>query len=237
MWEGPYKKVVTDVLAGAMRGTVVAIAGLFFGDWLPVLSRAVGDAGVVFGFEPTQHVKQAKATSNANGVRNARLTNGCLSDAPTPLTMCVRAAGAEQRLGGMSRVVDARASADQAQPAACAESISVPCFTLDAALPWREREVSFLLLDVEGHESAALSGGLAMIHKWKPLLALEQRLHNLNVAKNLTYAGYTLCEHMPGHANELFFFCNRHNQKHAAWLPQKSAAAATGAAPASPTKS
>ena len=50
----------------ALHGSLVAVAGLFFGDWLPVLSRAVGgEAGLVYGFEPTKSVRLARATAAA----------------------------------------------------------------------------------------------------------------------------------------------------------------------------
>merc|ERR1712216_321911 len=228
VWEGVFKEHVTNFVAPrVMQGTVAALAGLFFGDWLPVLEAAVGPQGAVYGFEPTPSVKQSRATAGANGLRVTHITNAALSDTPGSVQMCV-ADEKNQPLGGMSRIVHGKHKGSggaeeeiitvRNHESECGESITVPCVTLDMALPWREREVSFLLLDVEGHEEAALAGAMKMIAKWHPVLAIEQRIKYLgDVFKQLMALGYRPCDDAPFRHDALFFYCSK-NSKHAAAL-------------------
>lgn len=162
-WEGDCKRLLRTQFQSnvSLNGTVAAVAGLFFGDWLAPLSAVVGPAGAVYGFEPTPFVSHARATALANRVHNVHVRRACLSnnESAAPLRMCVD--------GGYSAVVGDKHS--------CSHGYleSVKCHTLDAVLPWRSRRVGLLLLDVEGYENTALEGAVSLIERWQPLLLLE----------------------------------------------------------------
>ena len=64
-------------------------------------------------------------------------------------------------------------------PNRCVQESKVRCTTLDTELPWRDRRVSMILLDVEGHELSALEGAAAIIRRWRPVLALERKLSTI----------------------------------------------------------
>ena len=166
----------------ALHGSLVAVAGLFFGDWLPVLSTAVGgEAGLVYGFEPTKSVRLARATAAANRLPSTHITHACLSNRSSLVRMCIkRSRDPGDSSGGSARIMPT-ASASSVDDAAvardrCVQESEVRCATLDEALPWQAHRVGLILLDVEGHEAAALEGAAEVIKKWKPILALERKL-------------------------------------------------------------
>ena len=146
VWEGECKQMLRQRYR--IDGQDVGVAGLFSGDWLPPLSAAVGSGGRVFGFEPTvPAVNVSQAVVDANNLTNVRVQRRCLSDTPTEVQMCVdHALG--YGLGDRAHI--SRSGEDE--PAKGCRLENLTCTALDASLPWRERRVGLLLLDVEGHE-------------------------------------------------------------------------------------
>jgi len=189
-WEGDCKAHVRDSFR--LNGTLAVVAGLFYGDWLPVLSEAVGEGGRVAGFEPTENLHRARATADANGLHNVDANFMCLSNVSMSASMCVRRAspgatdGAKDSvLAGQSTLLGSASAARHTGVAAadCLATQQVECASLDATLPWHRRNVSLLLLDVEGHEEEALSGAIRLISKWKPVLALEAMMKSFPTLK------------------------------------------------------
>ena len=174
-WEGDCKQRVRGRYAENLAGAVVAVAGLFTGDWLPTLSKVVGTQGLVHGFEPTRSVSLARTTAAANGLANVVIHHKCLSDRDTSAQMCVRNKQGRSR-GGSSAVIE---SSDAA--GACGAAERVRCRPLDAVLPWSSRRIAFVLLDVEGHEVTALEGATGLLKRWRPVLALEQNVEGTRV--------------------------------------------------------
>lgn len=171
VWEGECKQVLRQRYR--IGGQDVGVAGLFSGDWLPPLSAAVGGGGRVFGFEPTvPAVNVSQAVVDANSLTNVRVQRSCLSDKPTDVQMCVdHALG--YGLGDRAHI--SRSGEDE--PAKGCRLENLTCTTLDRSLPWRERRVGLLLLDVEGHEEPALWGAANLTREWRPLIASEVMLH------------------------------------------------------------
>ena len=53
-------------------------------------------------------------------------------------------------------------------------SVHIPMVTLDYITPWmKNKRVSFMKIDVEGHEIPVLEGGLQLIYKNRPYIAIE----------------------------------------------------------------
>ena len=171
-WEGGCKRFVRERLRPGLDGSIVSVAGLFFGDWLPPLSAVVGEGGTVFGFEPTNTVRLANATMLANRLPNVRIAHACLSNRSSVQRMCTRRAHNAGGAGGTASILREPAAA-----ADCLREEVTPCHALDAALPWRKQRVGMVLLDVEGHEAEALDGAVKLIRKWRPVLALERKLN------------------------------------------------------------
>lgn len=171
-WEANNKAYVHSMRLGkkSLKGKIIAIAGLFFGDWLPELSEAAGESGRVFGFEPVAASKSAaQATVESNDLRNVVLANNCLSNSSSVMRMCVQDSSGAR--GGGS--VNLR---DMYRPERCKKVAEIKCVTLDDALPWTRQRVGLVLLDVEGHEAPALAGAMRLIKRWRPTLATENPL-------------------------------------------------------------
>ena len=99
-WEHDAKSIIRH-LSPMLRDTLVVTAGLYFGDWLPVLSRAVGSAGLVYGFEPVgRNMLLANATLTRNGFTNVRAVRACVSNTSAPLEMCTVGKQGKPRAGG-----------------------------------------------------------------------------------------------------------------------------------------
>ena len=158
-----------------LTGQDVAVAGTFSGDWLPPLAEAVGADGRVFGFEPTAPaVNVSRAVAAANGLAQVVVRQRGLSAARSDLLMCVN-----QTSGNASYFIGDRAHVHRgaSDVAKGCQVARLPCVALDDELPWRTRRVGLLLLDVEGHEEAALWGAANLTRAWRPLIASELPLH------------------------------------------------------------
>jgi FkbM family methyltransferase len=183
VWEGECKRYVLDHLR--LEGTAVAVAGLFFGDWLPPLSRAVGPNGSVFGFEPTHTVGLARATALANQLQNVRVHHACLSNHTSVGTMCVNDGQGRSRGGQSTLIRGGRANFTRK----CAETETVNCVPLVEIMPWHSQRVGLLLLDVEGHQQPALDGARKLIERWRPVLALTLFLASAMIISHASAAG------------------------------------------------
>lgn len=151
---------------------------------LPVLSRAVGSAGRVYGFEPVgRSMLLANATLRRNGLRNVHAANACVSNTSTPLSMCTVGKHGKPRAGGAAIYNSLpRGKAGKLRAKQCGGVEEVPCHRLDDALPWAATRVGLLHLDVERHESEVVGGAVALISRWAPIVASEGvLLHNRGV--------------------------------------------------------
>lgn len=151
------------IMENSGEGDIVH-AGTFFGDFLPALSRAVGEGKHVWAFEPnTENYRCAQVTMALNGISNVHLIKAGLGSVASSAEVLVEDKKG-QGLGGCSRIV---ASAKDGN---VTETINV--VTLDEVIP-HDRDVSILQLDVEGYEEEALKGAMELIQRCRPILILE----------------------------------------------------------------
>lgn len=141
-------------------------AGTFFGDFIPALSKALAPRAKLWAFEPNPgNFAAAEKTVSMNALGNVELTNAALSDTEGELLFRTRNRKGKP-LGGLSRHVD--------KPGEGVEPVQA--LMLDFHVP-RERDVSILQLDVEGHEKQALRGAFHLIRRCRPILILEYFKH------------------------------------------------------------
>jgi FkbM family methyltransferase len=142
----------------------VATMGLFFGDFLPHLSRAVGADQRVWGFEPSPaNFDLARGTVSANQLKNVWIANAGVGTAEAgSLEFCVMKDGMSN--GGTTHVGEEKGCTMQA----------IPIIALDNIFP-RERRINLIHADVEGQEFNLLKGAEETLKKWKPLVMLEDR--------------------------------------------------------------
>jgi len=188
-WEPETHGVIHEHLQ-KVEGDVIT-AGLFFGDYLPHLSRVVGHNHRVWGFEPSsKNYAAARGTVWENNLLNIWLGNAALGNSSGgSIELCVAVgSGHSVQLGGESHTVRAP------QEAARCSVEYAPLVAIDDVVPI-ERQVSAIHLDVEGAELDALRGAQRVIQQWQPLIVLEanrvgrqrqfmEQLHYKQVAKH-----------------------------------------------------
>eukprot|EP00747_Dinoflagellata_sp_TGD_P164710 gnl/TRDRNA2_/TRDRNA2_185010_c0_seq1.p1 gnl/TRDRNA2_/TRDRNA2_185010_c0~~gnl/TRDRNA2_/TRDRNA2_185010_c0_seq1.p1 ORF type:complete len:352 (+),score=40.19 gnl/TRDRNA2_/TRDRNA2_185010_c0_seq1:129-1058(+) len=170
IWEPITHKLFARFLAKTNKsvGDVVD-AGLFFGDYLPHLSRLVGSHGRVWGFEPNPSSFQlARGTVHANQLTNAWIFNAGLGEANGTAEFCVAKHG--RPLGGQTHML----MRSSQKNTGCSWA-SVPIVALDEVLP-PERRINVIHLDVENQELNVLHGAVKTIRRWRPLVVVEGRV-------------------------------------------------------------
>ena len=184
-WEAGCKELVRSHIR--FDGQDAAVAGLFGGDWLPLISNSAGPRGLVFGFEPTDAVNVSNAVTDANQLSNVRVRNACLSNVSATMAFCTRLRDGGGAFGDRAHIVPGSRQVEaSSSDGVAATGISlggreclvdnIQCVSLDEVLPWRERRVGFILLDVEGHEEQALWGAAQLTRRWRPIIASELNL-------------------------------------------------------------
>jgi FkbM family methyltransferase len=162
-------KTLEFMLRNAGIGDIVH-AGAYFGDFLPALSRSVASDCIVWAFEPNSDSHTcATWTIEINRLHNVRLSSAGLSDRSRGAKLQISTPEGI-KLGGASRLVDGDNASAVSNEKEVFEEIRL--ITIDEAVP-RDRRITILQLDIEGHETAALYGGLETIKNNKPLIILE----------------------------------------------------------------
>ena len=175
-----------------LDGTDAVVAGLFGGDYLPLMSAKVGRRGTVWGFEPTDAADVSRALAEANCLRNVNVQQTCLSNDTAPVRMCMRnprVKSSNDAFGDRTHMVraDEELKDDNGRNTGGAHCgagnadtagglVMMRCIVLDELLPWRSQRVGMLLLDVEGAEERVLWGAAGLTRRWLPVVATEPRL-------------------------------------------------------------
>jgi FkbM family methyltransferase len=164
-------------------GSVVVEAGANIGAHTLVLSRLVGDRGLVYAFEPQRVVFQTLCANMAlSSIVNVHCRSEVLGDAPGTVMIPVPNYNEENNFGGLS--VGGKVG----------EPVSV--ITLDSLeLP----RCDFLKVDVEGMELSVLKGAAQTIAKYRPVLYVENDRADRSAAliEYLFSLGYELYWHLP----------------------------------------
>lgn len=141
-------------------GTIAIDAGAHYGDYTLTLSRAVGAAGQVWAVEPSERFLDiCRANVGYNHMRNVRFFCVGLADAP-----------------GTARLVlpeDPSRSYVNLDTQAGEEIQLVALDDLMEQENPQDLPVSFIKLDIEGSELAAIRGAERTIRRWRPLLLVE----------------------------------------------------------------
>jgi FkbM family methyltransferase len=174
-------------------------AGTFFGDFLPALSKGAAPGAKVWAFEPNREsFRCAKITNEINDLRNISLAN-CGLGAKSEQRYLQTADKEGRALGGASWI------ADEGRPERL-NGEHVQMVTIDDTIG-KDRNVSIIQLDVEGHEEEALSGALETIRRCLPILIIEvipksRFLQSNWFAENIRILGYQRFEKV--HSNYVF---------------------------------
>jgi FkbM family methyltransferase len=172
-----YEPESLEIMSQMSRFGAIVHAGAFFGDFLPTLAKDADPESRIFAFEPNPaSYRCAKATIYLNGLeqRIELIRAGLGAEKGTAMLKTVDRSLVP--LGGQAHVVDVE-SADDASPVTCRNDVdsedgSIEIVTLDEFLP-ADCRIGVLQLDLEGHETRALQGGLQMIARDRPCLILE----------------------------------------------------------------
>jgi FkbM family methyltransferase len=152
------------------EGDTAIDVGANHGMWTLALSRAVGDTGRVYSFEPVPFTFGVlSAVARRERLRNVTLLNKGCSDQAATMEMTV-----PRQSAGSSDDLQAHLSARDSAGEGAGESITVACevTTLDTALSELDR-VALLKLDIEGAELLALRGGDELIARTQPAIVCE----------------------------------------------------------------
>ncbi len=178
-----HEPATLEFMTAACGAGDVVHAGAYFGDFLPALSAAIGATSTVWAFEPNpENYRCAQITRRINGLANVRLANVGLSDRNAQVHMRVMDERGRS-LGGGSQIVDR----DRSEASGTTAVEVVP---LDEVVG-RERTVSIIQLDLEGHEVKALQGAMTTILRCSPVLILEV-LPQSNLTQSRWFAEHIL---------------------------------------------
>ncbi|MDF1854923.1 FkbM family methyltransferase [Pseudooceanicola sp.] len=143
-------------------GDVIAGGG-FIGDFFPALSEALAATAVLHSFEPNPLSHEAAChTIGLNRLENVCLHPVAVGESPGTLPLLV-SRGANNAMAARAKIV-----ADRIE----GETIDVPVTTLDNLIG-KDRAVSILQLDIEGHELPAVLGAKRIISRNRPMIILE----------------------------------------------------------------
>jgi len=142
-------------------GDVVTM-GLFFGDFLPDMSKVAGANQRVWGLEPhPDNFQMARGTVYENAIQNAWIANAGGGETDGHFDMCIKNKNGSICGGQCGHNLRF-----------CGESKSIPVVALDNLIP-ADRRVNVVHLDVEGMEFSILKGAKNLLQKWKPVVVLE----------------------------------------------------------------
>jgi FkbM family methyltransferase len=168
---GRFREPELDLIESLVRrGDTAVDVGANHGMWTLALSRAVGEGGRVYSFEPVPFTFGVlSAVARRGGLANATLLNKGCSDQVATMEMTV-----PLQRSGSSDDLQAHLAQRHSEGDEASESVVVTCemTTLDSALSTAEG-VSLIKLDIEGAELLALRGAAGLIARDQPAVICE----------------------------------------------------------------
>lgn len=148
------------------EGYHVIDIGANYGIYTHMLSKLVGETGKVFSVEPTPYTREI-LTENVTsyGLQNVDILQYALSDAAGTLEMYVP----RFATGGQNYYKARIGHASEADH----QRYEVDVSTLDAEFATSDVPISFVKMDVEGHELKCLQGGKYFIERFHPVWLME----------------------------------------------------------------
>ncbi len=150
------------------RGDVVVDAGANVGYVTALLAKWVGPTGRVFSFEPVPITADLLKRSVARlGLKQVQVLSCGVSDREGSARMAI-----PRYADGSENLYESKLL-EEAEEASNLEAVAVPLRRLDDVLQEDRNRLTFMKIDVEGHEEAALRGGLNTLREVKPALLIE----------------------------------------------------------------
>jgi FkbM family methyltransferase len=157
---------IKHVLDYVENGDFVLDIGANEGLWTKALSDKVGSGGKVFAFEPVRETYQT-LLNNTRQLKNVSYYNIGLSD---------KTGTAEIFRDPVSQAPPSAAIVDTAVHITDMKSLvkeTIKINTLDEVSSEFETSISFMKIDVEGHEKSLLSGALNFMKDDRPVIFIE----------------------------------------------------------------
>ena len=150
-------------------GDRVVDAGANIGYVTAMLARWVGSAGQVFSFEPVPETYDFLRHNMASlRLAQVKLFNCALSATDGEAVMSVPRYEAGYENPYEAKIVGGADAAPED-----GRRVAVKMRRLDSALSNERESLSFLKIDVEGHELDLLRGADALIERWNPAMVIE----------------------------------------------------------------
>ncbi len=198
---GEFSEGECEVFSQIVRpGWTVIELGANIGAHTVVLSKLVGDRGVVWAFEPQRIVFQTLCANVAlNDLQNVVCRQEAVGEKPGQVVVPNLDYQKENNFGGISL---GRYSKNQGE--------EVPVVTVDSL---GLSVVHFIKIDIEGMECEALNGSEQTIEKYKPILYVENDRQEKSEAlvRKIDSLGYFMYWHMPPMYSPGNFYGNKEN--------------------------
>ncbi len=193
-----HEEKTLSYLSKNCSGGDIIMAGTYFGDFLPTASNACDDGFLVWGFEPSpENFRYASITKELNNLKNVKLQNLALGTEKATLHLLTTDV-LGRSLGGASRVVESNYRTVLKQTLS-----RVHRSRIDDLIP-KDRQISLMQLDVEGHEISVLRGAIETIKGSLPTLILEDKMGDKQLLEDawlidcLLPLGYAPTGHLNG---------------------------------------
>lgn len=191
-----YEPFTIEFIQKNFNNQSIVTAGTYIGDFLP----AFKDITNVYAFEPVEeNYVYANINKKVNSLNNVILENMCLSNISENKNMVTCINGVF--CGGGSKIIknEQKSSNNIIEKV---KSVELDEY-LDKSIP-----ISIIQLDVEGHESEALEGGMQTIEKYKPIIIVETKPAKLTEDKLLNM-GY-IYHAVKLHDNKILYVEGKH---------------------------
>jgi FkbM family methyltransferase len=146
-------------------GDVVIDLGVNMGQYSSRMAQLVGPTGRVIGFEALEST--FRIARRIVGQKNVEIHNIAVSDTSGFVFLSVQHVEGAAINTGVTKVVQEPGSKDDK------EVIRVPSARLDDLLSSEDHGIAFVKCDIEGHEVAAIRGGMKVLARDRPVLLVE----------------------------------------------------------------